>query len=243
LLTDTDLKRVLHESDVSREDILLLCLAVGMQTPKQIRDLQRIAESAGRNEVKRWNCSDILRRAKGRAFRTRAGWELAEDGKKRVRKIISQILRQPTSKLLPTLRAHLTNIHDPDIAKLALEAIQCCEARLSRAAVVLSWVGAVALLYDYVVKSKLSEFNKDAQRRFSNWKPAKTADDLANMSEYNFLQVLHAVSVIGKNVKQELEARLKLRNACGHPSSLKVSETMVAAHVESLIVNVFSRFA
>ena len=63
------------------------------------------------------------------------------------------------------------------------------------------------------------------------------------MEEYDFLQVLESISVIGKSMKQELEKRLQLRNACGNPGSLKMAEKTVAAHIEVLILNVFSQFS
>lgn len=107
---------------------------------------------------------------------------------------------------------------------------------------VLSWVGAMALLYDHVVDKELSAFNAEATRRSSKWKHAKTADDLALMKEFEFLQVLHAISVIGKNLKDELEPRLKLRNGCGHPNSLQIAEHVVASHIEILTLNVFAKF-
>jgi hypothetical protein len=122
------------------------------------------------------------------------------------------------------------------------EAIDCVERGLSRAAVVLSWVGALSVLYDHVITKHLSAFNSEAQRRDAKWKPAKTADDLARMKESDFLNVLEHLSIIGKSVKQELEGCLKLRNGCGHPNSLKVGENTVAAHVEQLVLNVFSQF-
>jgi hypothetical protein len=62
------------------------------------------------------------------------------------------------------------------------------------------------------------------------------------MKEYDFLQVLHAISVIGKNTKDELEGCLKLRNTCGHPNSHKIGEHRVTSHVETLVLNVFSKF-
>ena len=62
------------------------------------------------------------------------------------------------------------------------------------------------------------------------------------MKEHEFLQVLAAISVLGKNVKDELEGCLKLRNGCGHPNTLTVGESKAAAHVETLIQNVFAKF-
>ena len=63
------------------------------------------------------------------------------------------------------------------------------------------------------------------------------------MKEHDFLQVLEAISVIGKSVKNELETCLKLRNGCGHPNSLKIGQNRVAAHLETLVFNVFAVFS
>jgi hypothetical protein len=98
------------------------------------------------------------------------------------------------------------------------------------------------LLYEHVLKNCLTEFNAEALRRDPKWKTGKTEDDLARMKEHDFLQMLAALSVIGKNVKDELEVCLKLRNGCGRPNSLIVGEYKASAHVETLIQNVFSRF-
>jgi hypothetical protein len=106
----------------------------------------------------------------------------------------------------------------------------------------LSWVGAVSLLYGHVAANRLSAFNAEATRRDARWKVARTEDDLALMKEHDFLNVLEAISVIGKSVKQELQAALTLRNACGHPNSFKLGPARVAAHVESLVLNVFQKF-
>lgn len=91
-------------------------------------------------------------------------------------------------------------------------------------------------------KHHLVAFNAEAQRRDPKWRSAKNADGLARMGESDFLNILEHLSVIGKNVKQELEASLKRRNGCGHPNSLQIGENAVAAHVETLILNVFAKY-
>jgi hypothetical protein len=70
-----------------------------------------------------------------------------------------------------------------------------------------------------------------------------TADDLSRMKEKDFLDILDHLSIVGKNVKQELEGCLTFRNACGHPNSLVIAETRVAGHIEMLVLNVFVPFA
>ena len=122
------------------------------------------------------------------------------------------------------------------------EAVLCLENALYRAAIVLSWVGAVSVLQQHVARLRLQDFNREAHRRFKKWKPARLADDLGRTREADFLLILESISVVGKSVKQELEAALKLRNGCGHPNSLQVGEAKAAAHVESLILNVYVKF-
>jgi len=91
--------------------------------------------------------------------------------------------------------------------------------------------------------SHLVAFNTEAKKRDAKWKPAKTADDLGKLREFTFLEIAEAISIFGKNVKQELEACLKLRNGCGHPNSLKIGSNKVAAHLETLAINVFAVYA
>ena len=141
-----------------------------------------------------------------------------------------------------SLRALLPRLSNEETRVFLTEAIVCSEQSLFRAAVVLAWVGAMALLYQRVVEKHLSAFNTEAVSRDQKWKPAKTTDDLGRMKEALFLDVAHAISLIGKNVKQELEGCLKLRNSCGHPNSLKVGTNNVAAHLETLTLNVYAVF-
>ncbi len=135
-----------------------------------------------------------------------------------------------------------SKVKEPVTAAFIEEAIRCYEQQLYRAAVVLSWVGAVSVLYHLVVSKHLAAFNAEATRRHQKWKPATTPDDISRMKEKDFLDILDHMSVIGKNVKQELEGCLALRNGCGHPNSLAIGEHRVAGHVETLLLNVFVPF-
>jgi hypothetical protein len=62
------------------------------------------------------------------------------------------------------------------------------------------------------------------------------------MNEASFLDRIHAISVIGKNVKEQLQGCLKTRNGCGHPNSLKLGERTVSHHIDVLMRNVFNVF-
>ena len=242
MLNEKQLKTLVHAKGLSQTNRLLLCLAVG-DDAKPVKEVKALAKTAGISKIDSWNVSQLLSDSDG-AIRTPAGWELSSSGKKVVAELAGPLAEEEAPKAATALRSLLPSIKDDDVREFISQAVSCFEHKWYRAAVVLSWVGAVAVLYDVVVASHLASFNTEATRRFpKKWtKPAVTADDLATMGEYDFLQCLHAISVIGKSTKDELEACLKLRNGCGHPNSFKLGESRVSGHIDVLINNVFSTF-
>ncbi|HEY0075540.1 MAG TPA: hypothetical protein VGB77_15690 [Abditibacteriaceae bacterium] len=232
----------LHKQGLSRKDKILVILSSEVDKPKTTNEIKQIAVSSGLRTAKKWNIASILVSAKGQAIHTSEGWILTTDGKNY---LTTQNLLGPclVKNVAADLRQHITTISDVNTKHFLQEAIGCLEADLFRAAVVFSWVGAIALLYEQVIQHHLIAFNTEAKRRDARWRDAVTSDDLARMKEHDFLDVIEAISIIGKNVKQELQNNcLKLRNACGHPNSLKIGQRRVAAHIEILIQNVFSKF-
>ena len=140
------------------------------------------------------------------------------------------------------LREELSNISDPPTRAFVEEAIKCYELELYRSAIVMSWIGAVAVLYNHVHANHLSKFNAEAKRVDAKWKDALTTDDLTRMREANFLDRIAALSIIGNDVKRVLKNCLNRRNSCGHPNSLRIRANTVAHHIEVLLLNVFKRF-
>ena len=220
----------------------MLCLGVDAATPKEVKDLKALAYSSGLRKVNSWNVSAILSQSNGLAIRSNKGWELTIKGQERVAAIAGNLVNRPAQKIANELRGHLSKIQNKQTLSFVDEAIQCYEMKHYRAAVVLTWVGALSVLYDYVLNHRLKEFNDEIKKRNPKWKDAKTRDDLTNLKEYEFLQVINSISIIGKSVKDELEGCLKLRNGCGHPNSLRLGEARVSGHIETLILNVFSVF-
>jgi hypothetical protein len=106
----------------------------------------------------------------------------------------------------------------------------------------MSWLAAVDVLHAHVHAKHLDAFNAEAKRVDSRWKDARSTDDLGRMGEADFLDRITALSIIGKNVKNELKGCLGRRNACGHPNSLKIGANTVAHHLEILLLNVFKVF-
>ena len=219
----------------------MMILAFDGFRPKTVSEIRALAAEAGVRGHRTWNISAALSSLKAKVLRAQSGWELNPAGK-----AYAQSLREPDAQTVPEplleLRKHAESLKNEAVRQFVFEAIACCEQGLHRAAVVLSWVGAVAILYEHVVMNCLEEFNDLALKRDPKWGVAKNADGLARMKEADFLVILENLSVLGKSTKQELEGCLTLRNGCGHPNSLKVSRHRVLAHIEVLADNIYGRF-
>lgn len=244
MLDKDRLKDLLPESKYSNLDKILLILAVDISIPKKLTDIKKIGNSSGLRAITKWNVSDYLRKSNGKAICIDKGWILTTKGKNYINKDLGiDIKDNVIIKTATSLRDYISRIHDQDTVQFLNEAVSCFEYKNYRAAVVLSWVGAMSLLQKEVVNKHLSVLNVEAPLVVPTWtRPARTTDDLCRMKEKDFLIILERLSIIDKSIKLELERCLTLRNSCGHPNSLSIAEHNVAAHIETLILNVFQKF-
>jgi hypothetical protein len=242
-LSENEAKHLAYDEGRSRSERLLILLATADE-PMSVGAIMQTALRCGLRVVSKWNVSDILRKSNGYAILTGDGWELTQRGHQVVDVLANAGLqRQAIKRTVADVRQHVGRISSPDAKDFVEEAINCFESGQFRAAVVFSWVGAVSVMYAYVVRDVLQAFNAEARRRDVRWKDARNTDELGRMKEHDFLDVLEAIGSIGKNVKQALQNQcLTLRNACGHPNSLRISENNVAAHLDMLVLNVYSKF-
>ena len=227
-----------------RPKVVLALIYYPDNKPKRINEIRKLCFDWGVfTKNTQWNLSVYLSRLKGHARQTSNGWEVTRIGADALRKFLTlDSVVQQVNLTSTKLKTYISKIMALDTRNFLTEAILCFDNHFYKAAVVFSWVGAVSVLQDEIIKKHLNDFNAEAQRRSPKWKMAKTKDDLSAMKEFDFLEVLNAISVIGKNVKEELQICLKLRNGCGHPSSLEVAESRVSSHIEILVLNVFSKF-
>jgi hypothetical protein len=241
LLNSAELKYLLSRQDLQRKTKILAILIADGVKPKAVSEITALAETHGLREIKKWNVSQILGAASGMAVRLPDGWEVTDAG---IQFVAEQglLLPSPIKEHQTDLRKHAAAITSNNVKAFIEECILALEAGLLRSAVTLSWVGAISLLYEAVLLNHLADFNSELHKRNPKHKQIKSSDDLATIKEYDFLQIINAISIIGKNVKQELEQCLQLRNACAHPSSLLIGERKVSAHLEILILNVYQKF-
>lgn len=241
MLNDSELKKLLSRQDLSRKTKILVILAANQSSIKTVSEIKSIAESNGLREIKKWNVSQIVGTAEGMVVRLPNGWEITDSG---IEFLVEQeiISNSPTKQHQSDLRIYASAIQSEQTRTFIDECVLALEVGLLRSAVTLSWAGAISILHEEVVANHLVQFNAELQRRNSRNRQINTLDDLAMLKEYDFLQIINAISLIGKNVKQELEQCLQLRNACAHPNSLAIGERRVSSHLEILILNVYQKF-
>ena len=139
------------------------------------------------------------------------------------------------------LEGKLKGLSDPLVRSFVQEAVNCLRAGHLRAAVVLSWIGALAVLQHDIALNSLANFNLDAKSNGLLKRDARGVSDFSRIKEADFLDVAERIGVLSNAVKKELKVCLERRNNCGHPNDYIATETAVAAHIESLIVHIFER--
>ena len=240
MLDISDLKLWLHRSLTQRDKLLIILSS--FDNPCQVTEIKQRGKDAGFRIPKKWNCSTTLNRSKGLAIRTSVGWEITLAGQIHLRDLGIEALGQVPKKMATDLRGELCTIQNSETKSFVEEAIACYEHGLYRSAVVMSWIGAVSVLHHFIFSKHLSEFNAEARRVDARWKDAKTVNDMSRMKESDLLDRIAAISIIGKDVKKELNGCLDRRNSCGHPNSLRIRDNTVAHHIEVLMLNVFKIF-
>lgn len=220
--------------------LFILFLLGGSATTGEIREY---AVGLGFREITKWNISDILRKEIPRCVLKPTGWSLTEKGERHLSDLGYSIQSPLVSKTRGDLEKHVQQIADSERKEFAQEAVACFNSGLQRAAVVLSWVGAIHILEEHIVAHRLSQFNAAGKARFGkSFREVLSIEHFTRMQEVDILQVSEDTGVIDKSMKKQLGERLNLRNACGHPNKVIVDDHNVAHHVEFLLNNVYKRF-
>jgi hypothetical protein len=212
--------------------------------PMKANDVRAVARQNGWRDGATSVPGDFLKHTKN-AIYVPTGWTVTEACK---RSLADRGLVNPGGVLTPVTEAlerYLTDVHDPDKARFVEEAIECVKNKAYRSAIVLTWVGAVYLLYQHVLKNRLTEFNQEGHRRFQKkgWNDVANVDDLAAaVTESIFLNMLEHIGVVSKAEQKELQNCLDRRNTAGHPNSAAFEEVTVGAHIHELIAKVYSKY-
>ncbi|MBM3568209.1 MAG: hypothetical protein FJX46_05565 [Alphaproteobacteria bacterium] len=159
----------------------------------KIKEIRDAGVKLGFREIQTINVNSHLNGTRGKATLLPDGWELTESGREY---LLGKGCLKSVTALTPLLRKveqYVTGITLKETKEFINESIECANRQLYRAAVVLSWIGAVSILHHYVLKNYLTEFNKEAIEKKLIKKPIKNQDGLTKIGENDFLQVIQAI--------------------------------------------------
>ena len=170
------------------------------------------------------------------------GWTLSSKGRSKLEQAKLLSTAGVLTPVTEALEKHIATVKDPDKSRYIWEAVECAKNKCFRASVVLSWVGALYLLYNHIVTKRLKDFNLEVKRQWPTKKEATTIDDLASLKEGDFLSVIEHIGIVTKAECKELTNCLDRRNTAGHPNSHSFQEIVVGGHIQVLINVVYLRF-
>ena len=142
------------------------------------------------------------------------------------------------SKLLSDLPSKVPSTAERDFLK---EALNCYKVKAYRAAIVMVWNLAYDHLMEWLLddQTRLDKFNAAIQKRF----PKKQAtisvrDDFEEFKESEIIAVCRTARLLGKNLVEILESKLKRRNTVAHPSTIVVTQAQADDAITDLVNNV-----
>lgn len=252
MLSDEHLCLAVRELSRSGQRTPTLLILSQLGQPAKTRSIRSKGLEVGFRDIAQWNLSEVLRVAarEGQVAQLASGWKLLAPGLKAIEKFYTPEAPM-VAETRHSLKSHLIKISDEQRKTFLEEAIRCFDVKSYRAAVVLSWVGAVHIIQEYVVAKHRSNFNSAGAARAAKtaangrpflFSPIKSIKDFGTLGEGDLLQVCQDSGIIHKAEKQVLEDRLNLRNQCGHPNPVVVAEHAVANHIEVLMLNVYAKY-
>ena len=231
---------IIHNGELTQCDVLLALMSSNSDMAFFPKEIKALAIEHGVVGIKRWNISAVLARNTRYFFRSSDGWRLTNAGYAKAKELgYIQTEGIINNSSLGDLLKGLPASPSKDFFE---EAVRCYENNCYRAALILAWESSIGIMYEHVLNHCLEEFNLEASARNKKWKNARTFDDFSNMKESAFLEILCALSVLGKSTKQELLSCLTLRNACSHPNTCSIGSQRVLGCMESLWNNIHMRF-
>ena len=147
---------------------------------------------------------------------------------------------------VPYLEKTLSKIADSTQKDFLAEAVACLGVDAKRATILMTWAGAIAHLYDYILKDvkRLADFNQALSKRNDKHKKLSVSvyDDFTELPEAVFIEVCRSAKIISNDVRKILVEKLGIRNTCAHPSGVEVHKTKVVNFIEDTVDNVIVKY-
>lgn len=141
------------------------------------------------------------------------------------------------------LRSLLPKIASQEQKSFLDEAIICFEVKCYRASIIMTWLLTIDILYEHVLKGRLSNFNLAVQTH-GQYKKLSFAkkEDFSDLKESTFLELLRVGKIISGDQFKILKDKLDFRNTSAHPNMIVIKETKAVSFIEDLIENIIIKF-
>jgi hypothetical protein len=184
--------------------------------------------------------SEGISKAQSRYIKTSDGYRLHKHNAEKISQSLGE--RQVEIQVSAELRKLESSLPEGHARTFLTEAIDCFEAGASRAAIIMTWVLAMNLLNNYIVSSKLAEFNAALTLApAGKVKFVTTYDELNDLKESKIIELAKSANIISKDVWKVMDQALDTRNSCAHPAELVVKKSKAIAIIEDLFENVISQ--
>lgn len=158
-----------------------------------------------------------------------------------VKQMDSIYLNGRTAKVIVEMAALLEKIKNHQQKEFLEDALKCVNAHIYRAAIIMTWLLVMDVLYEFILNYKLADFNAELKKR--NLKYTITSkSDFEDIKESTFIEVMRASSIISKEQKKTLDDKLDIRNSAAHPNQTSFKEAKVVSFIEELIADIVEKF-
>ena len=152
--------------------------------------------------------------------------------------------KKHVQEISKTLRDLLTKVNSKEQRAFLEEAIVCYEVKTFRAAIIMTWLLTMDIMFEYVMKHKLGDFNIALSKNMGYKGVSITKkDDFSGLkSESDFIVFLKSASIITGDQKKILEEKLGTRNTAAHPNAIEIKESKATNVIEDLVLNIISKY-
>ena len=152
-----------------------------------------------------------------------------------------KLTSRPSSSVVATdLKAHLEGIQDKFVREYLEETIGCFENGLFRAAIVMGWAVAFAILRKNLFEQQLSTLNAS----MAAWKSPKNInriEDFEDLAERVVLDTARQAGIYSKDFHKLCVALLDQRNSFAHPSGRSVAPAIAEAFLIQVMEDVIKK--
>lgn len=171
------------------------------------------------------------------------GYHIERQTKREIRENIN--IHKPFIETNKTLRDLLPHINTDSEKVFLKEAISAFEVTAFRASVIMVWLLTLDHLFEYILSSKLAEFNAELAKvtdKRVKVSVINSKDDFSDIPENKFIEICRAARIISNDVRKILDEKLGIRNSAAHPSNIILIPSKAFSFIEDLVSNVILKY-